>query len=56
MILVFFHGQGCIERGFSVNKEILQLNLGVVSKSENDLWSFSFKWFIPTVNYNNQGV
>ena len=56
MILVLFHGQGCIERGFSVNKEILQLNLGVVSKSENDLWSFSFKWFIPTVNYNKQGV
>ena len=32
MILVLFHGQGCIERGFSVNKEILQLNLGVVSQ------------------------
>ena len=27
MILVLFHGQGCVERGFNVNKDILQPNL-----------------------------
>ena len=26
MILVLFHGQGCVERGFSVNKDMLQPN------------------------------
>ena len=27
MILVLFHGQGCVERGFNVNKNMLQPNL-----------------------------
>ena len=27
MILVLFYGQGCIERGFNVNKDMLQQNL-----------------------------
>ena len=27
MILVLFHGQGCVERGFNVNRDILQPNL-----------------------------
>ena len=27
MILVLFHGQGCVERGFNVNKDVLQPNL-----------------------------
>ena len=26
MILVLFHGQGCVERGFSVNKDMLRPN------------------------------
>ena len=24
MILALFHGQGCVERGFNVNKDMLQ--------------------------------
>ena len=27
MILVLVHGQGCVERGFNVNKDMLQRNL-----------------------------
>ena len=27
MIVVLFHGQGCVERGFNVNKDMLQPNL-----------------------------
>ena len=40
MIVVLFHGQGCVERGFNVNKDMLQPNLEgiyVVNKSENNL-------------------
>ena len=31
MILVLFHGQGCNERGFKVNKDMLQPNLIAMS-------------------------
>ena len=27
MILALFHGEGCVERGFNVNKDVLQPNL-----------------------------
>ena len=44
MILALFHGQGCLERGFIVNKDMLQPNLEGIKGS------------ILSVNYNNQGV
>ena len=54
MILVLFHGQVRVERGFNVNKDTLP-NLEV-NNSENYFWSLSFKRFIPSVNCSNQGV
>ena len=48
MILALFHGQGCVERGFNVNKDMLQPNLEGMSLTSQRM--------IASVNYNNQGV